>query len=724
MASGAVKEPGKDGENVSDGKNPPVAGAPGEVTPSPAPVSTPVPQAPPSAKEEFEKQRKSGRSPDGPVATKDRFFSAECRLSDAHFEEPDFPGFSEACDSFGGRRCLVIVGFEPKRCERLAKYIGDKHGYSCHYSTEDKGAAIDGVNISELFEYAGGRQDPTCVVRNYIGQANSTFTIASFELAIRGLKPNVSVIVFIHPKTFERERRHWQENVLYLPLPDRISTTAPGMRDVEPAQQMAEIFAPRVTSLKELAAAGERLFIERTLVRLAVLFPETTAASFDELMKVALGEVAIEIEVGTKEVEARKPLARELWGRGHSYFEQQAGVVRTSQDGPATVGFISSKMAEAAAEWVWKNPEDLAGLLDAIGTLRILFTRTQTEDDGQLVESYTQALADVARRARGIVDSRWLERLLDDYVQWITENAHKYGIEPDAVTESMFGAASPDLRRKLWKTFVEGVEKLGNVLIARNSARVLEEFFERLIRRDLEDVLLQIIHRMGENLSAEIGGKYIEEIVKRSRQEAREWAISELAYFISWFPRNAAPLLERLQRWATPSGDGTISELQDAAIVFPAYLFDFTAYRTFDANGATSPLMDALQITAGSQTLADICSASLARPEYPERAGYHYFRALEEDIKERGYLALAVTLLWAAMAFPDAEIGKAFLLSKSALAGKKMSERIQVSQYWRQIADHSREMRRQLPRDGTPLEARRKADWERQYELAKALMRN
>jgi hypothetical protein len=700
------------GVDVKGGSGPGGSGG----TPPPVEVTGGGAEKSPSIKPELEREEPEER----PNFYR-RFFSDEYRIKDIGSDKCEIPDESDIVEKFRHSHCLAIVSRHLHRCQQAAAKIALGLDYACYFSDAPE---LGYLEIPDLLEFARNRQSPTCVIRNYINNRQFARSITKVEMDVKDLFHSKAAIIFyLHPGTLEDIKGTWPLQMVLLKLPDSGITGGGGGTELAPAERIEQLFVPNKSSPAAVYAEQERLIIPRTLVRLGVLFSGLSPASFGRLLEAALGKKMIEISPATEKKEAERISAWEIWKAGPSAFEREAGISRTTAASLTSIGFVSDEMEAAAREWVWKYADDLLDVFSSISRLSILFGEDWTDEQKVLLRRYIQATAELAHRAPFLFDAQWLETIRDDYVAWACQQTPDADLAATNIFELLSKMAAGELRNRLFNRFSNRMALLIRELQAGGSERVVRQFFERLIQCNLQGLMLAIIHEMSDGITPDQCIDWIERSIKNSRQADRELAGRELATKLAWRPQDAPVFLDKLQGWMKPGPRGGISNLYDAAIVFPAHLFFMTEDMTFDPASASSPLLEILRCQSGGTTFLSYCESAMDHPEFAARIG-EYLISDEVDERERPLMALAYSLYWCAVGLPNAERNTAFGLSRRALERLNISERSRVRSHWSSIAEERMAEIKKLPTKRTAVQDLRKKDQERRRLAARELMKN
>ncbi len=657
----------------------------------------------------------------------DELFSKENGVEAIMGEPCDIPDLLNAEQRFLKTRCLIIAGLEPKNFFWAGTHVADRGKFTYRYASNvGATAALSWMEIVQALTRPD--RPPTCVILDYASFSDHrdfADKIPTFEASVVRLRTTLhGLIVYVHPQAIDRilKKGGWPEHITRLEVPDR--QPHPGtFTPLEPDQFLREVFAPSADTPQELIAAQNRLLIPRALVRLAVLFPNLSTTNFEILLKAVFHGRKIEIAPAKKKVEAKESEAWELWTIGRQAYEQRAGVTRAAVGAGHTVRFVSKEIEDKARDWVWRYPEDLLGLFAAISNQRILFGDHLDDEEDALFRSYVAATVELAHRAPGMFGAKWLEALLQDFAGWVQDQTAELETPVTDLFEFLAQLESQQKRRQFWARFTERMAMLAGLLYRDRSGQVVEQFLERLTRHGLGDLVLRIVRRMGDAMPGEKRLDWIERMIKNNDSDVRAAAVRELALQILWYPQTARASVARLSTWLeTPRQEGT-TRTSDAAVAFPAFLFDEAENKFFDPARGTSPLLASLKsASSGDQTVKDFCKMAMEEERFGQIAG-HFLLSEQIPSEEQSPFAIALALYQSALALPDAELGVAFELMDSAFKPLLASDQHRVRFWWQEFADQCRKTAEGTDRD-SPEGRRRRESLNRNYEVVKSLIRH
>lgn len=672
-----------------------------------------------------ESKREDQTTPRHPL---DELFSKKNSVEGIMGEPCEIPDLLAAEQRFLKSRCLIIAGFEPKHCCWAGTRIADRGKFTFRYASDSVATAT--LTTAEIVRtLTRPDRPPTCLILNHTTFSDHRHfadSIRRFETSVMRLRTTEhGLIVYVHPQAVERIVKNggWPEHITRLDVPDRPPQSG-ALGRVNPDQFLEEVLTPSATNTpQELIAAQNRLLIPRALVRLAVLFPNLSTTNFEILLKAVLEDQKVEIAPAKKKVEAKEGDAWDLWAIGRQTYEQQAGLIRATVGAERTLRFVSKEIEDNAREWVWRYPEDLLGLFAAISTQRILFGDHVDEEEDALFRSYVAATVELAHRAPGMFGAKWLEALLQDFAGWVQDQTAELETPATDLFEFLVQLENQQKQRQFWARFTERMAMLAGLLYQDRSGQVVEQFLERLTRHGLGGLVLRIVRRMGDAMPGEKRLDWIERMIKSNDSDVRAAAVRELALQILWYPQTAGASLARLSTWLeTPRQEGT-TRTSDAAVAFPAFLFDEAENKFFDPARGTSPLLASLKsATDGEQTVKDFCKVAMEEERFGEVAG-RFLLSEQIPSEDQPFFAIALALYQCALALPDAELGVAFELMDSAFKSLLASDQHRVRFWWQEFADQCRKTEEGIDRD-SPEGRRRRESLNRSYEIAKSLIRH
>ncbi len=690
-------------------------------TVNPCVTETPTPAAEPRKPEDY-LNRKDLKAPPDPC---DVLFDDRNLVRGMLGEECDLPLLEEWVKSFTRARCVIVAGPEPKHALWTATCLADRLSFAKVYaSTSTQLAAL---TTPQIFAKMAPSRDPLCVIIDQTGlTADRAFAsyITSFDIGTRGAaRTPHGYIVCVKPQAIDLLKGDCPEHVPVLHLPEltRAPETAVAGA-LPPAQYIQRIFAPPL-DFGTIHAEQNEWLIPKALIRIAVLFPGLSTSNFDALVKTELGDATLELAPAKDRIKAKTGTAAEVWASYRPSFEHKAGLTREGSQTSATLRFLSPELEAAAQDWVWRYPEDLYDLFAAISRQGVLFSDHLDQDEQEMYLKYIDVAVQLARRAPKLFGGRWLETLFQEFADWVrreTPEAERADQEGDVLT-LLLQLAGQEKRKRFWSRFANRMAVLCGNLWRDGSDQIVTRFFERLSQRQLHELILDIIDRMGEAMPAEARLGWIERILNSGDTSARAAAVCDLAWKILSTPSAASPYLEAFSHWASqPPVDGR-SMKYEAGLALPMRLFQIGSQRKFDPEGATSPLLTLLQLPlpAGG-TVLDYCQAAVAQPLYRKVASTHL--VLEQpDEEEREFMALALSLFQCADGLPNGAQESALRLARAAVTPLKLSEQNRVGAHWKGLAEYCM---KNMPRSTAPApELRRRAELGRSLNLVNALIR-
>lgn len=273
-----------------------------------------------------------------------------------------------------------------------------------------------------------------------------------------------------------------------------------------------------------------------------------------------------------------------------------------------------------------------------------------------------------------------------------------------------------------WTRFTKRMAMLAGLLYRDRSGQVVEQFLERLTRRGLGGLVLQIIKRMYDALPAERRAEWIERMTKDDDVTVRRAAVRDLALQLLWLPQTAAPYMAKLRAWLKNVTPGKRPRTYVAGMAFPAILFDEGEKASADPDDATSPLLTCLNSPSGSgETVKACCKLALEQEGFGQAAAEFVVRN-QTITQDRGSFALASALFKCALALPKAAEEIAFELVESAFKPLQMRDQDRVRFWWKDFADQCAERAIGMP-GHSEQENRLRESLIRHYEVANSLKR-
>jgi hypothetical protein len=653
-------------------------------------------------------------------------FSTANLVRESRSKPCNIPGLPEAERRFLKTRCLVIAGYYPKELCSAGTYLADRGNFSFHYATDSLGTG--GLFWVDIVRVLTGRDAPTCLTVSCATHDEHR----DFARKILGLSDAVKLllttshglIVYVHPQAVRTivETPGWPDNLSCLEIPDRrAQPRSRGQVDRPPFLQ--EIFAPAASTPQELFAAQNRLLIPRILLRLAVLFPNLSTTAFDTLLEPILRGQRVEVAPARRNTAAKDADAWDLWKIDRQTHEQQAGLMRETADAGTTIRFASKKTEDNATDWAWRYPEDLITLFAAISNRHILFGDRFGDEDEELFDTYVKATVNLAQRAPGLFGARWLEILFQDFSRWVQAQAPDLKTPANDLFAFLAQLENHEKRGWFWSRFAERLAVLASRLYRDRSDKVVEQFFERLARQDLGELVLQILRRIGNAVPHANRLDWIERIAKSNDLDLRGVAVQEIALQILWYPDTAGAFLPRLRGWLDKPDQEKLSPIFNAAVAFPAFLFDAAASKSIDPMREDSPLLTSLRSAADDrQTIHDYCKLALAKEEFGRIAG-DFLLSEHIDAEEQPAFAVALALYQSALALPDSEHAITHEFLESAFKPLPLRSQNAVRHWWRQFAEQCRTMKAGIPSD-SPDRSRHRESLNRRCEIARMLIQH
>ncbi|HEV2805020.1 MAG TPA: hypothetical protein VGW57_08840 [Chthoniobacterales bacterium] len=661
----------------------------------------------------------------GPRHPLDLLFSEANRVPELHGEPCDIPELPKAEREFLKARCLVISGHDPKELCWASTCLSDRAAFSFRYLTDSLGIA--GLTWIEIVRALAGRDAPTCLILScatYDAHRNFAASISAFSEAVKYLLTTPhGLIVYVHPQAVRKiETSGWRENVPLLEIPDRrVEQTS--AKQVDPSQVVRDIFAPSASTPQELFAAQNRLLIPRVLLRVAVLFPNLSTINFDSLLKPILQGQRVEVTPARRNAEAKEADAWDLWTIGRQTYEQQVGLMRETTGAGTSMRFVSKEAEENANAWVWRYPEDLLSLFAAVSSRRILFGDYLGDDEEELFSSYVHATVNLAHRAPGLFGARWLETLFHDFSGWVQDNTTDLGTPAHDLFLFLAQLENQEKRGWFWSRFAERIAMLAGLLYRDRSEKVVDQFFDRLARQDLGELVLQILRRMGNAVPNEKRLEWIERMAKNNDSVIRAAAVKEMAWQILWHPDAASAFLPKLRSWLDRRDQEKLSPIFNAAVALPAFLFDAAARKSIDSTREDSPLLASLRWAAeDGQTVKDYCQIALANEEFGRIAG-DFLHSQHMTAEEEPAFAVALAVYQSALALPDSEHAIPIEFLESAFQPLSLRGQNAVRHWWKEFAEQCRTMKASIPSD-SPDRSRHRESLNRRCEIARMLIQH
>jgi hypothetical protein len=656
----------------------------------------------------------------------DLLFSEANSVPEFRGEPCNIPELPKAEREFLKTRCLVVAGYDPKELYWASTCLSDRENFSFRYLSDSLG--ISGLEWVEIVQALTGRHAPTCLILScatHSDHRDFARSFSDFSAAVKRLliTPH-GLIVYVHPQAVRtiNQTGGWLKNVPLLEIPDRRAESA-SVKRVEPTEFVQEIFAPSASTPEELFAAQNRLLIPRVLLRMAVLFPNLSTTNFDTLLRPILQGQRVEITPARRNADAKETDAWDLWTVGRQTYEQKAGLMRESIGAGTTIRFVSKEAEENASTWVWRYPEDLLSLFAAISSRRILFGDHLGDEEDELFSAYVDATVNLAHRAPGLFGARWLEILFQDFSGWVQDHAPDLNTSANELFAFLAQLENHERRGRFWSRFAERMAVLASRLYRDRSDKVVEQFFERLARQNLGELVLQILRRIGNAVPHANRLDWIERMAKSKDLDLRGVAMQELALQILWYLDAAGTFLPRLRSWLDKTDQEKLSPTFSAAVALPAFLFDAAASKPIDPTRESSPLLISLRSGADDgQTVQDYCKLALAKEEFGRIAG-DFLLSEHIDAEEQPAFAVALALYQSALALPDSEHAITHQFLECAFQPLPLRGQNAVRHWWKEFAEQCRTMKGSIPSD-SPDRSQHRESLNRRWEIARMLIQH
>lgn len=290
-----------------------------------------------------------------------------------------------------------------------------------------------------------------------------------------------------------RTEGSWPENIRFFSLARRADDNAPSSD--EQARDEAfflDLFGGALSSVPKLIRSRERA-IERTLVRIAVLFGPLAVSDLDVLMSAALDDVEVPVrDEDNPEAHDVVP-AQELWKMGKEMFLQNSALARSARDGDSIVAFPDPDVHAAASTAAWRDPEAMIDVFSATTKLGLLFDDESERRQRELFDGYVSALLSLAQHAPRSFGRLWLPLIRSDYAKWaqVTEIADDADTLERALRR-LVATESPATRRSHGRRLARRVGYVCRYLLVQSDDFV-EEVLETLMRAAAYEILWWVL---------------------------------------------------------------------------------------------------------------------------------------------------------------------------------------------------------------------------------------
>ncbi len=160
----------------------------------------------------------------------------------------------------------------------------------------------------------------------------------------------------------------------------------------------------------------QKLLIQQTLVRLAVLFGGALIPEIDSLMKQALSQKGEITGFGGDRGDGKpNTTLYGLWGANRSWFADLTGVtIRPANSQFGNTAFVTPESEEYATRAAWHDPYEMAGIFMAIDGADIFFSTSKNAED--YAAAYIGAANSFTGQAGSPINSNWLLALVSRYL--------------------------------------------------------------------------------------------------------------------------------------------------------------------------------------------------------------------------------------------------------------------------------------------------------------------
>jgi hypothetical protein len=408
-------------------------------------------------------------------------------------------------------RVVVIVGGEDALATRwVAEHLGSNSG--CDDVRSCTSSELSNFEYETIFSVLDRASQSRCIVADYwtasldARQLQSSIahlgTSASHYVRInssdRGIRKSQLIIWprpgFLDPLVLDGKL---PANLLYIPLPTVKNRASEASGDVCDEKLFLRVFGGDSVTLEEIASYDREL-VERTLIRLLVLFGRIPAIELDEMMKAALGERRIH-PAGVESTDGRSVPAIDLWKNGKMAFLRRAGAVRHMDSTEPAIGFPTLEISDHAGKAAWGDPEAMCEVFFSTRALSVLFEENSKERRRELFEGCIHAAVGIAGMAPREFSRTWLPALGREFQRVVGKELP--GLEPrEAALPEVLArieSALPDRgrRRELVRQFVRGVTDLVTYLIV-DSPRIVEDLLEEFGKGKRYDIVWAITGRI------------------------------------------------------------------------------------------------------------------------------------------------------------------------------------------------------------------------------------
>ncbi|RFC46534.1 MAG: hypothetical protein DVB23_001559, partial [Verrucomicrobia bacterium] len=307
-----------------------------------------------------------------------------------------------------------------------------------------------------------------------MGWLESRILVISRALAGTSSRERFGLLICtVSEQAFRQEDAgEFPENLEVLRLPSSKATAAPS--PALACDAYTQIFRPSHAELDDLVAATESSFIERALVRTAVILGPLPVQDFEAAIVAVLKEKEIKFRAksGTGQGWNWEDLpALDLWRSAKEHFLNRVALTRDMEQSPQRIEFASAAHRDLAEVEAWRDPEAMTEVFLRVSSLEILFDERAYKERRELFDAYINAAVAVSRRSPKLFGNRWLAAVLIDYMGWVASRTATPGRPGggdlfaffDHLVKSVENARE---RKRLWEHFCERVGYLCECLSA------------------------------------------------------------------------------------------------------------------------------------------------------------------------------------------------------------------------------------------------------------------
>ncbi len=414
----------------------------------------------------------------------------------------------------------------------------------------------------------------------------------------------------------------------------------------------AEIFTPAGIQEERPFKEAVRDGIQRTVIRVSVLFGPLPEDRFSEFVVSALGDRSLDFTTGSGRTMTRSSrLAVDVWQELRPTILQECGLRLDTSRGSREIAFASPELALSAEAAAWQDGLAMWELLEALAETKgfVLFREDALDEQREVLGSCIAALGLVAKQLPDIFAKRWLPLLCKQCSRWLEGRMPIVippGSDPSLFIPWLSEAFERNRRTRALR--YQFCQRVGLVCMSLLSEPESAAIVDRLITRLCDYGASLIAWKLCWNLRQVDAFTYAAhaKICLGRGSTDTFWAfIDDLAWESARSPLVAAANLGMISTWAdSAEKEGSIYKRALLGFI-PAWLREHFNQRLEASGhphpGSALPEKDSVQYQALLKSLLD--------PKFPEVFAERF---LDEEIADGASpadlkaLAIASCLLW------------------------------------------------------------------------------